>query len=574
MGALIYLTLCSTKNRVRARLRRLREPRYAAGLLMGLAYFYFLLGPRAGGRKAGGFIGLLAGVREPLELVGALLVFVIVALTWLWPSRDAAALSFSRADVQFLFPAPFTRRQLITYKLARMQVGAFTSSAIMTLLFRPRSMAAGWTFFLGMSIGVSILIVHLTAVSLSRASLRQHGRAGLARQWLPVLLVVGTAVVLAGTVYGAWPRLSSLERSRDVWAELQRISSTGLAAIVLWPLRAIVRLPLSASGAEFLRALPVGLMLYALSFWWALRSDAAFEEASAELAEKVARIRSGTQPALGAIGKRRPPFHLATTGQVEIALLWKNLIMLGRYATLKRAAAFLPAIVVLGVLMALSTRKEGSANVFAFFCFLFALITVMMGPLMIRNDLRRDLASLALLKSWPIRGAALLRGEVLAPAAVLSVVAWGFILGASMSQAHVLSEIGLASLGSHLSYTAAALAVVPGLVVTQLMTQNAVAVVFPAWTHVGPNRTQGIDVMGQRLLMMGGMLLTLILAVLPAAAFALIAAAVIYYATSVVPVVVPALVLTASLVAECLLVAEALGRVIDRTDPSAIEAIE
>jgi hypothetical protein len=444
----------------------------------------------------------------------------------------------------------------------------------MTLFFRPGRVAAGWTFFLGMSIASAIVIVHLTGVSLSRASVRQFGRAGLARQWLPLLVLAGSILVLGNTVHAAWPRLVSAERPRDIMLELQRLSSSGLAALVLWPLHAVVRLPLSSSAAEFLRALPAALLLYAVNFAWAVRSDAAFEEASAELAERVARIRRGAQPVLGTLRKRRPPFRLSATGPVEIALLWKNLIMLGRYATVKRALGFLPAIVVLGVLMSLGSRKDGLAGTFAFFCLLFAFISVFMGPLMIRNDLRRDLERLAVLKSWPIRGAVLLRGEVLAPAAFLTVVACGFILGASTSQAQVLAKLGFGGLGAHLSYTAAALILVPGFVVTQLMTQNGIAVVFPAWVSIGPNRSQGIDVMGQRLLMMCGMALTLVLAVLPAAVLGAIAAAVIYYLTSVAPVVVPALVVTAVLLAECLLASEALGRVIDRTDPSAIEASE
>ena len=573
MGALVYLTLCSIKNRVRARLRRLREPRYAAGLVAALAYFAFLFRPRAG-HAGGPVLERLATVRAPLELVAIALLFIIVALAWLWPSSENAALSFTRADVQFLFPAPFTRRQLIAYKIVRMQSGAFVSSAIMTLFFRPGRLVAGWTFFLGMSIASAIVIVHLTGVALSRASVRQFGRAGLARQWLPLLLLLGSVLVLASAIHAAWPQLASVDRPRDIVVELQRLSTTGLAALVLWPFRAVVRLPLSPSAGAFLRALPAALLLYAVNFAWAVRSDAAFEEASAELAEKVARIRRGAQPVLGAVRKRRPPFRLSPTGPVEIALLWKNLIMLGRYATAKRAMGFLPAIVVLGVLMSLGSRKDGLAGTFAFFCLLFAFVAVFMGPLMIRNDLRRDLERLAVLKSWPVRGAVLLRGEVLAPAAVLTVVACGFILGASTSQAQVMARIGLGGIGAHLSYTAAALIVVPGFVVTQLMTQNGIAVVFPAWVNIGPNRTQGIDIMGQRLLMMCGMVLTLVLAMLPAAVCGAIAAGIIYYVTSIVPVVVPALVVTAVLLAECLLASEVLGRVIDRTEPSAIEASE
>ncbi len=485
-----------------------------------------------------------------------------------------AALSFTRADVQFLFPAPISRRQLIAYKLVRMQIGTLISSAIMTLFFRPGSLTAGWIFFLGISLATSILIVHLTAVSLSRASIIEHGRAGLARQWLPLFLVMGSAAVLAGAVMSAWPQLSTLRQPGAIMTELQRITSSGLPAVVLWPFRAVVRVPLASSAAEFLRALPAALLLYGLNFAWAVRSDAAFEEASAELAEKVARIRQGAQPIVGAVRKRPAPFRLSTSGPAEIALLWKNLIMLGRYATLKRAAVFLPAAIVLGMLASLNARKAGAADTIGLFCGLFALMTVFMGPLMIRNDLRRDLERLAVLKTWPVRGAVLFRGEALAPAAVLTVVAWIFILGASASTSRVFQQLGIDGLGARLSYTLAALILAPGLIAAQVIVQNAVALLFPSWMSIGPTRARGLDVMGQRMLMMAAMVVTLIIAVLPAALFAGVAAAAIYFTMSVIPVIVPAAVITALLAAECLLASEALGRTMDRIDPSAIDAVE
>ena len=51
-----------------------------------------------------------------------------------------------------------------------------------------------------------------------------------------------------------------------------------------------------------------------------------------------------------------------------------------------------------------------------------AAFAILFGPQMVTGDLRRDLAHMAVIKTWPVRGAALVRGEVAAPAAVLS--AW------------------------------------------------------------------------------------------------------------------------------------------------------
>ncbi len=39
--ASLYIIVCSAKNRLRVRLRRLREPRYLVGAIVGAAYIYF-----------------------------------------------------------------------------------------------------------------------------------------------------------------------------------------------------------------------------------------------------------------------------------------------------------------------------------------------------------------------------------------------------------------------------------------------------------------------------------------------------------------------------------------------------
>jgi hypothetical protein len=44
-------------------------------------------------------------------------------------------------------------------------------------------------------------------------------------------------------------------------------------------------------------------------------------------------------------------------------------------------------------------------------CVILAAMTVLLGPSMLRIDLRRDLGHLAVIKTWPVRGAALWRSR-------------------------------------------------------------------------------------------------------------------------------------------------------------------
>lgn len=80
--------------------------------------------------------------------------------------------------------------------------------------------------------------------------------------------------------------------------------------------------------------------------------------------------------------------------------------------------------------------------------------------------------------------------------------------------------------------------------------------------------------MGQRLLMLAGILFTLLVSVVPgvvvAAAFAFLA----YQVTGMVLILLPAFIVAFVVAGECWLAIEGLGRVLDRTDPSAVESAE
>jgi hypothetical protein len=169
----------------------------------------------------------------------------------------------------------------------------------------------------------------------------------------------------------------------------------------------------------------------------------------------------------------------------------------------------------------------------------------------------------------------LIRGEILAPLTVLTVVAWSCLLvsialsiGAPAAAAKTLSFRG------HWSWAIAALLLTPAFISSQLVVQNGAAVLFPAWVTIGASRARGVEAMGQRLLMMAGIMLTLVVSVLPAAIVAALAAGAIYFSMGVVPVILPAAIIAIVMFAECLLVIEWLGRVLERTDVTAVEATE
>jgi hypothetical protein len=124
------------------------------------------------------------------------------------------------------------------------------------------------------------------------------------------------------------------------------------------------------------------------------------------------------------------------------------------------------------------------------------------------------------------------------------------------------------------SYLAAAFVVAPAIILSQVVVQNGLAVLFPAWVAVGASRARGIDAMGQRLFMLAGILLTLVVSLIPGVMAAAALAFLVYQLTGTVPIVLPALIVAFVIAGECWLAIEGLGRILDRTDPSAVEAVE
>src|SRR5437016_4012844 len=108
--------------RFRAWLRRLTRsagtPRGALFLAIGLLFFALVIGPNIAFRvvQAEDGSARAAYVRHTRQ-VGPLLLFAYCALTVLFASAEQGV-SFTPAEVQFLFSGPFSRRQVLAYKIA------------------------------------------------------------------------------------------------------------------------------------------------------------------------------------------------------------------------------------------------------------------------------------------------------------------------------------------------------------------------------------------------------------------------------------------------------------------------
>jgi len=520
ISALLYLQYHTFRNRLVSRFKRLKQPKYLIGAVVGGLYFYFYffryLFRGFGGRPA---MNLTVSSEHLLlfELLGALALFVIVLLAWIIP-HERAALTFTEAEVAFLFPAPMTRRHLIHYKLVRSQLGIFFSSLFLTLISR-RFGGNVWIHALGWWLILSTLNLHFLGCSFARTMLLDHGISNRLRR----LLVFGLAVAMAGAVWVWAKRTLPAPDSADtanlnaILDYAQRVLTAGPALYLLYPFRLVVRPFLAPGAAAFFGALAPALLLFLLHYVWVVYSDVAFEEASVEasqkLATRIAAVRAGNwQGAKKNQKAKRPWFKLAATGPSATALLWKNLIGVGQVLSVR---LWIVLIIVVAVGVGLGNGRTGQNLSFVAAILVATALgySLLLGPQLLRLDFRQDLLLADLLKTFPLRGWQIALGEILAPVVVLAACQWLLLLvGAGLVFYLPGKQEAL-----FLAITLGAAFLLPVLDVLVLLIPNAAVLLFPSWIQAGKDSPRGIETTGQRLIFALGQLLVLSLALLPAA---------------------------------------------------------
>ena len=521
ISALFYLQYHSFRNRLVSRFKRLKQPKYLIGAIVGGLYFYFyffryLIFPP--GRRPAVELAVSPEHRLLFESLGALVLFVIVLLAWLIP-HERAALTFTEAEVAFLFPAPVTRRALIHFKLLRSQLGIFFTSFVFTLLSR-RFGGSAWIHALGWWLILSTLNLHFLGSSFARTMLLDHGISNRLRR----LLVFGLAVAMAGAVW-VWARRTLPEPGSADTANLdaimdyaQRVLTAGPALYLLYPFRLVVR-PFFAPGATaFFGALAPALLLFLLHYLWVIYSDVAFEEASVEasqkLAVRIAAMRAGNWQGAKKNQKARSPwFKLAATGPPATALLWKNLIGVSQVLSVRLWIVLIVVVVAVGVGFGSSAHNQGFSMMAAILIAGALGYSLLLGPQLLRLDFRQDLPLADILKTFPLRGWQIALGEILAPVVVLAACQWLLLLvGAGLvfylpgKQASLFLAIALG-----------AAFLLPVLDLLVLLIPNAAVLLFPSWIQAGKDGPRGIEATGQRLIFAVGQFLVLLLALLPAA---------------------------------------------------------
>lgn len=574
INASLYITICTARNRLRVRLRRLREPRYLLGGIVGVAYVYFSVfarrnGRAAAARRAGRAARIppqLAAMAAAGPAIGGIVLLAITVLSWILPG-NSNLLSFSEAEIQFLFPAPIPRRQLLIHRMLRSQLGLLFGSMVVGVMTpsidgfaRLRVSIATWLILVTAK-------VYFAGVTLSRAKLASRQARALRVAWTPIV-VLATAVAIVAIALARSFTLAMPSNPAELFTRIRDVASQPVVREVLWPFVAVVRPVFSEWPTPYLTSLALAFGVLAVTAVWVLQSDQAFEEAAAAAAEHRA---TEVKQQRASYRVRAEGWTLLPTGRPEGAFAWKAAMQTVRLVDRRAALRLVALVFSLSVISISLGRGNGFAAIMGFFATVGTAMAVLLAPQVLRIDMRQDLRHLELLKTWPVAAAAVVRGQLLWPGALITACAWVLLTIAVAMSGVTFTRLGWPI---RLSIAAGAAIIAPALVFAQLTIHNAVALMFPAWVPLGMGRPRGLDALGQRLIMLGGTWLLLAIAALPAA----IAGGIVWFALRWVigsAALVPgALVATAIVAIEVLLATEALGPAYERIDILAVERAE
>lgn len=500
---MLFLYWRSFVNRLRSQAARVRSPRYIVAVALGALYLYWALfrNARAGGAP------LASMLTSDITLVVASTVLLLSSARWWIFGADRAVLAFTPPEVQFLFPAPVTRRELIHTKLLRMQLAILLNTIIFSILFRGNAaQLSTWERGLGWWMLFSTLAMHRVGASIVRANALEHGKFGRRRAALPVVIFGG---LIAAVVYGIVVALPALRvAGGDGIKALVTALTAALHAPIPWsallPARLLIDPVMNAGTAAWpLSVLWAGLLVI-VHYLWVVRLDASFEEtamdATQHRAERLQRFRTSQMgQARSKKGKLVKVPSLRLSGRPEVAIAWKNVAAALRGGSWKtQLISFIVGLATLAAVTRSASSKAGDA--FVGVTIGWGAMLLFLGPLWMRFDLRLDLPRLAVLKTYPLPGWRIVLAEIAAVTVLHSITVWS-LMTVPLVMFVQDPQLFLDS-GATIPMLVSIAVGVPAFNALMFTIQNGMALLFPAWVRLG-TEARGFETMGQNLLTTG-----------------------------------------------------------------------
>ena len=501
-------------------------------LVIGLGVLVIYVGPRV-------FYGARAPDPDTHELVAyfPLVLLSICGLTLL-TNGGGKAFYFTPAEVDFLFPGPFKRRQVLLYKITKSAGAALLASLFFScfLLKRVHHWFAGYV-----AIVLSMIFLQMFSMTLTLA-----GQTVLARAFTPTRRWMLAGLIAVAAVVG-WKLTPHSAEPITASSVLDAINSSRIAQTILAPFATFGKVAAAQRvggdlPANALLAALIDLVLILLVLW--LDSD--YMETSAASSERTharrmrARRGQGFVSANVATGIQIPTIGFAFGAG---PLIWRQWMGAARTARTTLIVFFVATLAAAWFVQhMLHVEPLSPILVIAGWLTLFTTN-------LLRFDFRGDLEQMDVLKSLPVRPAAVVIGEIAAPVTILSTMHFLLLLGLII----VAPQDGTIAL-------CAALLVIPTNMLFSLL-ENYIFLLFPVREMtVSPGDLQGT---GRRMVVLVIKLLGVLIAGLLATCAGAAAFALTGHSLPVGCIVAAMVVLGIGI-----LMVPLLGRAFQRFDPS------
>lgn len=345
---------------------------------------------------------------------------VVLGLLPIVFGNEDRALAFTPAEVDFLFPGPFSRRQIVVYKLFKIILSSLFGGLVFSIWLHKFS-----SHYALCVLGAMLTLVFINLLSTAVALAREIAEDRVAL-WVRVGVI---GVLLAAGGFAAWSVQTSTAPPGEV---VRGLADHQLIRIVTAPARVFAQIFVVSSTSELAMWTAAGVGLNALMFGVVLAMDRGYIRAalgaSQRRQDRLQRMSRGSAAAITP-GKnlRSSPLPLFIGLGPAGAILRRQLL-----TALRTTRGILFLVVILagyGLVLARVVPAEDHGSPKSLAMYLPAImILLMVLPQSLRYDFRSDLDHLDYLKSLPASPFSIAAAEVATPILLLCVLTW-IVLG-------------------------------------------------------------------------------------------------------------------------------------------------
>jgi Putative ABC exporter len=341
-----------------------------------------------------------------------------LCVTTLVTTAGERAVAFFPAEVDFLFPGPFTRRELLVYKIFRSSFAALFTATLFSLVFLRFSQhwIGGW-------IGIFLGLIFIQLISMAVVLIGQTiGERAYTRARKRALIVLAIAVI------AIWRPHFEGGSGRDPSAIVESFVHSTPGRILLAPFTVFGRIltanPVISVAPKWI-AIAVCMIAAVLAV--VLWLDTQYMESAAiagqKVYDRVQRMRQrGGVHARATTSRLRIPMLPRFGGSGAVA--WRQILV-----ALRTSRAMLIIMVIICVSMGPMFYYGGLIrHPGQLISWLIAWITFMLSNTL-RFDFRGDLDVIDTLKALPVRKSAIVIAELIAPVLFLIIFQGAILAG-------------------------------------------------------------------------------------------------------------------------------------------------